>query len=214
MRIALTAAMPVRQFTDDNGREWRAWDIKPEEIHPVTKGEDYLADCYTTGWIVFQSTSGDEKRRLCPWPKNWTKAPVQELRKLLRMAQVVPPHRVKAQREGGAESARVRSKKGRLVDTADEPDITDLQVVRTFRYPGGRLWTVGVVMFPEQGGPPVLRFTAGNRFIDLKTWTKDWTDQPDEILVSMLRRASPRRSESLSPETPRRRWDDQPQATT
>jgi hypothetical protein len=70
-------------------------------------------------------------------------------------------------------------------------------------------------MFPEQGGPPVLRFTAGNRFIDLKTWTKDWTDQPDEILVSMLRRASPRRSsESLSPETPRRRWDDQPQATT
>lgn len=206
--------MPVRQFTDDSGREWRAWDIKPEEIHPVTRGEDYLVDCYITGWVVFERTSLDEKRRLCPWPANWMNASVQELRGLLKMAEVVPPHRVKAQREGGTESARTRANMRASADRADLPDITDLQVVRTFRYPGGHYWTVGIVVHPEHGGPPVLRFTSGLRSIDLSTWTKDWADQPDETLVSMLRRAAARpASEPLSSDKPRRRWDDQPQAT-
>ena len=209
----MQVAMAVREFTDDSGRKWRAWDIKPEAIHPVTKGEDYLADCYVTGWVVFQTVSGDEKRRLCPWPISWMDESERGLRKLLSRAELVPPHRVEAQREGGAESEMLRAD---LADVLDgEPDVTDLEVVRTFKYPGGRFWTVSVVMHPEQGGPPVLRFTAGTRAIDLLRWPKDWTDQPDEKLVAMLRRAAPRREPSPPDSgSPRRRWDDQLQATT
>ena len=45
--------MAVREFSDERGLAWRAWEIKPEAIHPQTKAEHYLADCYTLDWIVF-----------------------------------------------------------------------------------------------------------------------------------------------------------------
>lgn len=207
--------MPVREFTDGSGREWRAWDIKPHEIHPVTKAEDYLADCYITGWIVFETLTGDEKRRLCPWPISWVNESEPGLRTLLSMAELVPPHRVKSQRVSGADWAAARTVANEMARNVDQPDITDLQVVRTFTYPGGRFWVVGVVMRPEDGGPSVLRFTAGARSIDLTRWRKDWADQPDEVLISMLRRAAPREgSGQPGLGTPRRRWDDQPEART
>jgi hypothetical protein len=181
--------MAVREFRDDSGRKWRAWDIKPDEIHPVTRAEDYLADCFVTGWIVFETFSGDEKRRLCPWPMRWTEESEAGLRRLLARAERVPPYRDK-----------------------EKPDLTDLGVVRTFRYPGGRLWTVCVVTHPEGGGAPVLRFHAGARHIDLKSWPKAWADKPDDELAVMLRLAAPRPpATTLPPDTPRRRWNDQPQ---
>lgn len=204
--------MAVREFTDASGREWRAWDIKPEEIHPVTKGEDYLADCYVTGWVVFETKAGDEKRRLCPWPMAWMDETERGLRRLLGMAEVVPPHRVRAERESGAEAVTAALATAYATVRSAEADVTDLDVVRTFRYPGGRYWTVCVVKYPENGGPPVLRFTAGMRSIDLHEWPKDWPDQPDQVLVAMLRRASPRRAVSAPvPGAPSRRWNDGPQ---
>ena len=202
--------MAVREFTDESGREWRAWDIKPEEIHPVTRAEDYLADCFITGWVVFETKSGDEKRRLCPWPIKWMDETERGLRRLLAKADVVPPHRVIAERALGGEPVAASDSRAE----PDEPDVTDLVVVRTFRYPGGRFWTVCVVTYPEEGGPPVMRFSAGQRSIDLKKWPKDWADQPDETLVDMLRRAAPRPSGSPAPGAPTRRWDDQPEAMT
>src|SRR3954467_13159170 len=63
--------MAVREFTDEGGRAWRVWCILPEAIHPVTRAEDYLADCFQLGWLVFETTSGEEKRRLCPIPRDW-----------------------------------------------------------------------------------------------------------------------------------------------
>lgn len=205
--------MAVREFTDESGREWRAWDIKPENIHPVTKAEDYLADCFITGWIVFETRDGHEKRRLCPWPMNWATRSDDELRELLRRADLIPTHRVVADR-----ISREQAPPALAFDVAAHPDdidVTDLQVVRTFRYPGGRFWTVCVVAYPEDGGSPVLRFTSGLRFIDLKTWPKDWADHPDEELVWMLRRASPRRPERTTPAgIELRRWDDPPGSPT
>lgn len=200
--------MAVREFTDSSGREWRAWDIKPEEIHPVTKGEDYLADCYVTGWVVFETKTGDEKRRLCPWPIKWMDETERGLRRLLAMADVVPAHRVREERESGADAVLAQEQALDIPVSADEADVTDLEVVRTFRYPGGRFWTVNVVRHPEDGGAPVLRFTAGARWIDVTSWRKDWPDQPDDVLVHMLRRASPRALATVGPDTPRRRWTD------
>jgi len=199
--------MAVREFTDASGREWRAWDIKPEEIHPVTKAEDYLADCYVTGWVVFETKAGDEKRRLCPWPILWKDETERGLRLLLERAEVVPAHRVKAERANGAVAAEQRDTGE--VSAMHEPDVTDLYVVRTFKYPGGRYWTVCVVTQPEDGGNPVLRFTSGIRSIDMRQWRMDWPDQPDEVLVQMLRRAAPRRTGApAAAGAPRRRWDD------
>lgn len=204
--------MSVREFTDEGGLKWRAWDIKPHEIHPITKAEDYLADCYITGWIVFETISGDEKRRLCPWPISWIDESDQGLCKLLSMAEAVP-QRVKTERVSGEWEAALGATSG-MAGTPDEFDLSDLQVVRTFRYPGGRFWVVGVVRHPEDGGPPVLRFTAGARSIDLRKWRRDWADEPDESLVAMLRRAVLReRSGEPGLGTPRRRWDDEPQTT-
>jgi hypothetical protein len=204
--------MSVREFTDESGREWRAWDIKPHEIHPVTRAEDYLADCYITGWIVFETVAGDEKRRLCPWPISWAGESEPGLRKLLSMAEMVPQHRVTSQRVSG-EWEQPSSVAHEMTAEGEEPDVTDLHVVRTFRYPRGRVWVASVVR-PENGGSAVLRFSSGDRSIELRKWRRDWADQPDDALIWMLRRAAPRReSDDPDPWTPRRRWDDQSQPT-
>lgn len=201
--------MPVREFRDESGRQWRAWDIRPESIHPVTKAEDYLADCYVTGWIVFETTDGQEKRRLCPWPMRWMNDSDEGLRALLRQAEVVPGYRVHADRAVVEQPPAIPVTE---VDASDA-DVTDLQVVRTFRYPGGRFWTVCVVMFPEDGGAPVLRFASGMRYLDVNRWPKDWADQPDDELVTILRRNFPRSSHDPGGDgAPRRRWDDAPNA--
>ena len=206
--------MAVREFRDEQGRLWRAWDIRPEEIHPPTRAEDWLADCYVTGWIVFETIGGGEKRRLCPWPMNWAEADGNRLRQLLAAAEVVPAHRVVEQRRSGPTKPPTDSEIEAAVSN-DELDVTDLEVVRTFRYPGGRFWTVCVVNRPEDGGQPVLRFTAGVRVIDMRRWPKDWADQPDGVLVTMLRTAAPRRASGPPPSgVPRRRWDDLPQSMT
>jgi hypothetical protein len=98
-----------------------------------------------------------------------------------------------------------------LGTAGEEPDITDLEVVRSFRYPGGRLWTVCVVIFPDAGGLPVLRFQAGTRAIDLRSWPKAWADEPDYKLAEMLRDAAQRPpTTSFGPDTPMRRWNDRP----
>jgi hypothetical protein len=203
--------MAFREFRDDSGRKWRAWDIKPEEIHPVTRAEDYLADCYVTGWIVFETVTGDEKRRLCPWPMRWTSESEAGLRRLLEQAERVPSHKLRAERQPVGEALSAGDVGDIAAEGEDKPDITDLGVVRTFRYPGGRLWTVCVVAHPEDGGRPVLRFNAGSRHIDLKNWSKAWADEPNEKLAEMLRSAAPRRAiTNISPDTPRRRWNDPP----
>ena len=192
--------MAVREFTDAKGRHWRAWDIKPETIHPITRAEDYLAD-YLTGWIVFETEAGDEKRRLCPWPIDWMDRTEEQLRELLELAEVVPVYRAGASEGQQTSESLLRSR--------------EVNVVRTFRYPGGRFWSVCLVLFPEEGGPPVLRFNAGARFIDLQSWPKDWATMSDNALIDMLRRAAPRSPSATTsdPGLPRRRWDDNRDAT-
>jgi hypothetical protein len=207
-------SVAVREFTDSSGKSWRTWDVTPESIRPLTRAEDYLADCFQVGWLVFETTSGTEKRRLCPYPVRWSECTDDDLRELLGRAESVPPLKLHAERQiigpvtsDGAPPVEVPSARYRF-------DVTDLQVVRTFHYPGGESWTVCMITHPDDGGAPTLRFTAGERAIDLRTWPKAWPDYPDERLVELLRRAAPRRRMTRPPEAgaPRRRWNDEPVA--
>ena len=209
--------MPVREFRDRQGVLWRAWEIMPESIHPQTKAEDYLAGCYEVGWLVLERNDEQEKRRLCPVPMRWAERTEAELQILLEQAEPVraadeatPPGAAGQRSTAPADAAPSAEPPA----TSESFDLTDLGVVRSFRYPGGRLWTVCVVRRPENGGPPVLRFTAGMRYVDLADWPRDWPDYPDERLVELLRAAAPRKVKGeLGADTPRRRHDDPPQGT-
>ena len=119
--------MGVREFKDESGREWRAWEIRPEAIHPATKAEDYLADCYITGWIVFETKACDEKRRLCPYPIRWNQASDDGMRDFLKRAEVVSPQRMREER---VERRRPVTPKTR---SSIDADVTDLDVVRSFK---------------------------------------------------------------------------------
>lgn len=217
--------MPVREFTDAKGRAWRAWDVSPEELSPRTKDEDYLAQLYYTGWIVFETKGGDEKRRLYPIPRGWHELPEPELVVLLQKAEIVPPRKLRSEKEAtGAQAAQEVERAAALAEQRldnpevarqiareETPDITDLSVVRTFRYPGGRIWAVCIMPQADGDGAPTLRFSAGARDIDLEDWPKDWVDYPDAELVNLLRRAAPREKKGQPPAgVPRRRWDDRP----
>jgi hypothetical protein len=202
--------MAVREFNDAEGVAWRAWDIRPESIHPQTRGEDYLADCYVVGWIVFENAAATEKRRLCPYPVRWAKSSVGQLREMLGRAEKVSQRKLDADRQVGGVAPVAAAMGTPKPESDDKPDVSDLHVVRSFRYPGGRLWTVCVVEHPGGGAAPALRFTAGMRTIDLRPWPKGWVDAPNGELVAMLRRAAPRERTDGQPKSTRRRWDDKP----
>ena len=203
--------MAVREFTDDAGRAWRVWCILPEAIHPVTRAEDYLADCYQLGWLVFETSTGEEKRRLCPFPSQWMSADDDTLRALLGEAEIVRRRRSSGATPVESEVVRPKTPAIEVDDAIDEKlDVTDLTVVRTFRYPGGRIWSAAVMPHSGAAAGPVLRFTAGARMIDLPRYPRDWPDLPDENLVDLLRHAAPRPVMKYTPETPRRRFNDPP----
>ena len=204
--------MAVREFRDGHGQLWRAWNIAPDSIHPATKAEDYLVGCYELGWIVFERADGREKRRLCPYPEGWENLPDPDLLALMQRAEAVSARKLASERRFEGEQAQAPSTAPgatAAMDVRDEPpDVTDLRVVRSFRYPGGRLWTACVIPHPEHGGPPVLRFSAGSRLLDLKTWPHDWADYTDARLVEMLRAATPRTTSTPTPGMPHRRYVD------
>ena len=216
--------MAVREFMDSKGMAWRAWDVTPESIHPITKAEDYLADCYKEGWIVFETVDGKDKRRLCPPPIGWSDYSAGELEVMAEAAERVdtrqaqrPPHR----RTGGdvfqdepvlrtpiveprAEPRTVRR------DQAGLPTFDALGVARAFEYPKGRRWIVCIYehIMGDGYARPVLRFTTGPRTADLDSFPDDWADLEEENLIDLLRTAAPRPAGQISEAPHRRRYDD------
>ena len=196
--------MAVREFTDPEGRQWRAWDITPESIHPQTKIEDYLADCYQDGWVVFEALDGSDKRRLYPPPRGWDTLPDGELLRLLARAERIPLTKLARQRTVVGETPASLPKWTRRADDhspSEESviDVTDLRVVRSFLYPGGRLWSASLAPNPMGTGGQVLRFSAGARHLDVENYPREWPDYPDERLVDLLRSAGVRRPGSTPP---------------
>ena len=190
--------MALREFKDESGREWRAWDITADKLHPSTRAENHLQGVLE-GWLVFEAVDGTAKARLYPIPASWQSASQEELRRLLKRAE---PTRDSGEYErfaaGDRPSQRVAAR-GAPDDlpTPQRADRTSSEG-RSFRYPGGRYWSVAEYIIRQQSdadGPPthpVLRFTAGARSLDVTTWPSDWRSFSDYQLADLLWRSFPR----------------------
>jgi len=215
--------MAVRELKDPDGTIWRVWCIQPEAIHPATRAEDYLAECYQLGWLVFETAAGDRKRRLCPFPEDWFELKDEQLRALWNQAEIVPERKLRRRHFGVGDTSGDQHRDTAIADAqaTDEEgeaggpaDLTDLTVVRTFRYPGGRVWSAAIAPLEREAGGRrvVLRFTSGSRSIDAKSYPSDWPDLPDDRLVDLLRLVATRPPMLYTDDTPRRRWNDPPRA--
>jgi hypothetical protein len=190
--------MAVREFTDSRGVDWRAWDVTPTHMHPVTRGEDYMAHLQD-GWLVFES--GLEKRRLeAPYPGNWNTLPIQELEELCRRASPVRRSREKTNTGQRRAASAVEIERVAAEQEGGR---------RVFRSPHGREWTVRVHECVDRGGEPekVLRFTADDIVVELSKWPADWESCSIEEFAMMLLDANPPRRLPKG-KGPQRRRDD------
>jgi hypothetical protein len=187
--------MAVREFTDSKGVVWRAWDVTTDQMHPVTKNEDFMGEL-ADGWLAFESDA--EKRRLAaPYPRDWASMSIPALEALCQQSPVVVARR-----------ARTVSGEHRSL-AAEELDREVLsKAVRTFTSPRGRVWTARLheCLDADGGTRTVLRFTADDVVVDLVEWPSGWRDYtPTQYAMLMLDASPPRR---LGTAGPQRRHDD------
>ena len=194
--------MALREFTDDGGVGWRVWEVLPENLHPTTRTEDYLRD-FLDGWLAFESLDGISKRRLHPIPRGWEEGSVEELNALLSQASTVltgrgSPPQVLAAAEDEANPLS---------------SVVPRSVQRTFRFPGGRFWSVleWPVLGSARGGRTtrVLRFISGSRMLELESWPRDWNSYTDDQLAALLSQSFPREPRP-NPTANGRRMGDRP----
>ena len=108
---------PSRDFQDDSGRPWTAWDVIPSwgerrrgerraRVHGIPSGSIDrrraerrrhrgirigLPPELASGWLAF--ISGVERRRVAPIPHEWNVLPEEQLRALWRRAERLPDRR-------------------------------------------------------------------------------------------------------------------------
>lgn len=190
--------MAVREFTDSRGVEWRVWDVTPQHMHPVTRGEDYMSNLQD-GWLVFES--GSEKRRLeAPYPAEWITFRLPQLEELCRQASLVIRRRTRTP------SGEFRAIKAAEIESEV---INEAHARRTFLSPKGREWTVRIHECLDRAGDEqaVLRFTAGDVVVELSDWPADWYSATAEQFAMMLLDANPPRRREKG-EGPQRRHED------
>jgi hypothetical protein len=204
----------VREFRDHRGREWRAWEVTPESIHPQTKAEDYLSECFRGGWLVFETVDGRDKRRLCPPPYGWEERGEADLERLVERAEVLRPLSKKRKRSSHPTDLPPSTPPDVAASMPRDPngnlDMRYLGVVRSFLYPGGQVWRASVAAPADSTAAPVLRFSSDTHAVDLTEWPPDWVDLNDYQLVKLLR-SGESLQERRRGEGPRRRHSD-PQA--
>ena len=190
--------MAFREFTDSQGVVWRAWDVTTADLHPVTRGEDYMGELQD-GWLAFESAT--EKRRMAaPYPTDWTELPIRDLEALCRSAPLANPRKPRTM--SGEHRAFV-------VAEADKAVISGAE--RVFSSPRGRRWTVRLheCEAPDGGREVVLRFTADDVVVDLPRWPENWRSATLEQYGLMLLDANPPRRPGPG-EVPQRRREDRP----
>lgn len=78
-------AMGVREFTDETGRQWRAWPVIPGLSKASSSGRQFLGD-FQHGWICFEGLGSSARRRLPYRYSGWANVTDEELQRLLRQA--------------------------------------------------------------------------------------------------------------------------------
>lgn len=189
--------MALREFSDSQGRRWRVWDIRPDQLHGATRAEDYLQNMIH-GWLAFEPAGGGEKRRLSPIPLNWEKAADEELEELLEQAVRTQPETPSGSHPAFDARARV----------SFEP--IPAPTIRTFRYPTGRYWTVNeqTETTSDRRQRLILRFTSGARALETRDWPPDWSRLSEDQLADLLYHSFPRNPTSENPTGYRRRRGD------
>jgi hypothetical protein len=82
--------MAHRQFQDETGRKWEAWDVNPSTVQVRVFAESVrqspfpLPPALRAGWLAFQCS--DESRRLAPIPADWERLTDLELVQLASAA--------------------------------------------------------------------------------------------------------------------------------
>ncbi len=77
------AAVALRTFTDEKGRNWRAWDVVPDAPTAL------VGEQYRHGWLCFELEDGSHRRRITSYPENWATIPVEQLVLLCGVATLV-----------------------------------------------------------------------------------------------------------------------------
>jgi hypothetical protein len=191
--------MALREFTDRTGCHWRVWDIRPEQMPAAVRAEEHLQSVIH-GWLAFEPEGGGEKRRLSPIPARWETATDAELERMLDRADPVLS-------EAGSSARSESAARDRRSATPAEAE----QTIRTFRYPGGRYWTVNEQPTETTAGEPqrpLLRFTSGARELETRAWPAEWTRMSEDELAELLYRSFPRDASMGNPTSLRRRRGD------
>jgi hypothetical protein len=206
--------MALREFTDQNGVAWKVWDISPAEVSQRLKDEKLFIG-YELGWLIFESADGELRRRLCPCPPGWEDGTDDDLERLCQEGEPVAPRsRIPdaADVEPGRASAldeEVARVSVSAREQAEEPPSARRRNLRTFQYPGGRIWTVGVLgVSSDQGMRDVLRFACGAHSVELAEWPDDWERFSDAQLAELLSAGAPARADVPNSTPHRRRRDD------
>jgi hypothetical protein len=194
--------MALREFTDRMGSRWRVWDIRPEEMHAGPRVEDYLQKVMH-GWLAFEPVGGGEKRRLSPIPAGWEQATEEELEQMLDRAEPV-----RGEGDVGPRQQKVPAR-----ETRPPARASSTPTIRTFRYPGGRYWTVNEQRSEgaaREWQRPLLRFTSGARYLETREWPSDWAGMSETELADLLYRSFPRDPLTPNPTKFRRRRGESP----
>lgn len=80
------SSMPARTFEDSTGAVWEVFEVHRSLTHPGS-----VSGGLEQGWLAFMS--GERKRRLAPFPREWETAPDPELERLCSAARAVSPTR-------------------------------------------------------------------------------------------------------------------------
>jgi hypothetical protein len=85
--------MAHREFTDEHGRHWEAWEVFPTLVqeHAAEIRRLAIAPGLAQGWLAFRSDT--ERRRIAPIPAGWSTATEDGLRELLGRAGPISPVR-------------------------------------------------------------------------------------------------------------------------
>lgn len=110
--------MALRSYTDDDGLEWRVW-----QVTPMGAGVPMLDASYRDGWLCFEQTDGSARRRLTmsEVPTGWDALPDDRLDLLRRLAEPTPRRVGPAGMSFGDTGAMEREKREKREGRDPEP---------------------------------------------------------------------------------------------